>query len=278
MEQDEPADRDRATRRTRTSLAAPRVGQGSSRGGGPRLNAAEWITLLDIHQRYGGAVLGPAHPELIGASRVLSNYAASRGSARGTSSLRSPEGLARRLATFRGLRDGSARHPPSVALDVWDRLGNDPETCRELALTAQTRATASGTDELRPSHGPKPWVGDFTVSRTGGAVHVYLMVFETNGLPVRRDGLAILKIGMSRDLARREAELNRHIPAVLELRWRRLAAVELPTADDAWAVEQALLKKLGDDGRSLGREFAMDDETRVVRLLSEIARATVHEH
>jgi hypothetical protein len=49
--------------------------------------------------------------------------------------------------------------------------------------------------------------------------------------------------------------------------------VELPTADEAWRVEQALLKQLGDDGSSLGFEFAMDNEARVAKLLKRIAHS-----
>jgi hypothetical protein len=177
-----------------------------------------WITLLDIHQRYGGAVIGPSHSVLIDASRVLSTYAAVRGRAREGSSLRSPEGLARRLANFRDLRDGTSRRLPSLAIEVWARLGNEPATCRELALATQMLPCAPASDETRPSRGLEPWAGETTMTRTTGLVSVYVMMFEADGIPVRRDGLAILKIGMSCDLIRREAELNRHLPALLGLR------------------------------------------------------------
>ena len=247
------------------------IGKIISRGGGPRLNAAEWITLLDIHQRHHGAVLGPTHPELVDASLLLSTYAAARGRARGATTLRSPEGLARRLSTFRALENGTSRQLPSLAVAIWDRLINDPQTCRELALTTLALFEDQPRHAVRPSRGPGPWAGEVTVSRTSGRVFVYLMIFEAYGVPVRKHGLAVLKIGMSCDLMRRETELNRSIPAVLGLRWRRFAAVELPTADDAFLVEQTVLQSLKDAGTSLGFEFAMDDETRVLDVLSQTA-------
>lgn len=159
-----------------------------------------------------------------------------------------------------------------MAVEVWDRLADDPTTCRELALAMQIFPQISATNETLPSRGPEPCSGEFTMIRTDGRVSVYVMMFEANGIPVRQDKRAVLKIGMSSDLVRREVELNHHLPTVLGLRWRPLAAVELPTAYDAWRVEQAVLRHLGEEGRSLGFEFALDDETRVVELLERIAR------
>lgn len=100
MNHDDWTNRGRAAPGPRTLRTDATAGPGSSRGGGPRLDVAEWIVLLDIYQRSGGAVIGLRHPELIDASRILSTYAAVRGGARGESSLRSPDGLARRLAIF----------------------------------------------------------------------------------------------------------------------------------------------------------------------------------
>jgi hypothetical protein len=70
------------------------------------------------------------------------------------------------------------------------------------------------------------------------------MIFEANEVSVRKHELTILKIGMSCDLVRCETELNCSMPLLLGLRWRRLATVELPTAEDAFLVEQTVLKRL----------------------------------
>lgn len=166
-----------------------------ARGGGPRLDVSEWITLLDIHLRHNGAVLGPEHPDLVAASAMLSARAARRGNARDGAVLRSPSGLSRRTAAFRSLRDGRPGRLPAIAVEVWRRFADDPITCRELALCAQGPEFGEPTATTGPSRGPKPWAGTFTVDRRSNQVFVYLMTLVGEGGPVFRDGHCFLKLG-----------------------------------------------------------------------------------
>lgn len=107
---------------------------GKMRGGGPRLNEAEWIVLMRIHQKNHGAAMSLGHPDLQSASVFLSELAGSRGNPRIGSQLRSPAGLARRLAILRALDCGKMRGVPIAALAIWSRLRHDPSDCNDVAL------------------------------------------------------------------------------------------------------------------------------------------------
>jgi len=117
----------------RSSEDGDKVLSGSNRGGGPRLDAADWTVLLDIYLRHRGEPIGENHPELVAASELLSLRASERGRPRPGANLRSTHGLARRLTVLRAIERGDEGDAPREALGVWRRFAKNPVACEAEA-------------------------------------------------------------------------------------------------------------------------------------------------
>ena len=135
-----------------------------------------------------------------------------------------------------------------------------------------------GPDEFQPRQpnirrGPKPQGGRREFTITDGPCSVYLMVLH--GVPEtmlanRSSGTCAIKVGMSNDIERREAELNFGFPPSLPLEWRMMACREYGSFDEAFAAETRLLEHLRERELGVGGEFAVvgpEDLEEVRRLL-----------
>ncbi|HYD86237.1 MAG TPA: DUF3427 domain-containing protein [Vitreimonas sp.] len=126
-------------------------------------------------------------------------------------------------------------------------------------------AEGRGPDEFQPRQpnfrrGPKPKGGRREFTITDGPCSIYLMVLH--GVPEtmlanRSSGTCAIKVGMSNDIERREAELNFGFPPSLSLEWRVMACREYGSFDDAFAAETRLLEHLRERELGVGGEFAV---------------------
>jgi hypothetical protein len=248
-------------------------------GGGPALDFAEWLALVQLHRSAGGAVLGPGHPAVVAASPVLAQLAGARGSARRGAQLRSPDGLARRLAVVRRMERGDTSRIPREASAAWRRFADDPAGAEELATAIlrgevgdgpQGAVEEGGGPSL--SRGPVPFAGTVSVERVGGPEAIYLMVLE-GALPpaaAQEPKLRYVKIGRSQDTARREQELNQGFPPGLGISWRVRHEIRLPSGEHAHRLEQAALGAIATRGMSIGAEFCIGAPAMLWALVEEL--------
>ena len=246
-------------------------------GGGPRLNVEEWIALTQIHRVNGGKALAPEHPDLVAASPRLARLAEIRGSARPGARLRSPEGLARRLAVLRRIERGDCERVPRDALCAWERFQQEPEAAEAAAWfilgeRAPTYPPDTSTNAMAaPSRGPVPYSGTLSVKRLGAPEWVYLMLLEGSGSVATAAGLSYIKVGRSTDPGRRQIELNQGFPPDLGIEWRPFHLIGPMGPAEAYALEQDILRTLSGRGLSTGGEFSRGAPDSIRELADQVA-------
>lgn len=249
---------------------------GSRRGGGPRLDAADWIVLLDIYLRHRGRPIGTSHPDVQYASRLLSSRAEARGRAREGAVLRSGHGLVRRLTVLRALDRGHTAGAPVEARRAWERFSASPANCAAAAASI-ARSFDHSSDDLslpQPSRGPIPFTGQYLVDQCDGLTKVYVMELAGPSITKIDEAAAAspdryMKIGRSNDVRRRESELNEGFPPGLGLRWRCIFTRQFATGAEAHAVEQTILSRLAEFGKTIGGEFAKLAPREITALVEE---------
>ena len=272
------AEKQRASPDRETFLAASGR-PGSNRGGGPRLDASDWVILLDIFLRNKGEPIGESHHELVAASELLSRRAGERGRPRPGANLRSTHGLARRMTVLRSLERGDERALPREAVLVWRRYASDPAGCSSEAMRISGSTLRGGLTSQSPSRGPAPFAGTYFVEQECGPSSVYLMELRgrlPNGL--RGGKLAFLKVGRSSHVGRREAELNAGFPPGLGLLWTCIFSRSLPDAQLAHDVEQAVLGELTQVGATIGGEFLRHPSEEVRKLIERTVDALLQQN
>lgn len=201
-------------------------------------------------------------------SSLLITYARLRGAV-GDTTLRNPGGVARKVDKFRAAEAGKT--PASVGgagmeAEIWAAYKHDRVALiRNAEITRlkiyEGAATALEPEAPTPSRGPTPSFGSVVHTREDGECVVYR--FELCGpveiiLPhLALDGMRVLKIGRSNDVARRMKELNTGFPPSSTLRWKLLSVTVFESGAAAHRAEQAELLELKTNGLTIGGEFAV---------------------
>lgn len=97
------------------------------RGGGARLDAAEWGALINFFLQYRETTDVEYDVALRRLSEQLAKQAAVRGTPRQGTQLRSPAGLKRRITVLRALERGDGRGTPIEARAAWALRGAEWE-------------------------------------------------------------------------------------------------------------------------------------------------------
>jgi hypothetical protein len=107
--------------------------------------------------------------------------------------------------------------------------------------------------------GPMPAHGMKTIVSLDGPTYFYVMQLYgqlSSILPDVSPAEMIIKIGISNDYVRREAELNNGFPPGSLIAWRVIQTWLLESAKDAFLVEGRCLERLRLEGKLLGGEYA----------------------
>lgn len=215
-------------------------------------------------------------PELVELSALLSRRAMA--DAAPTQHWRSADGLRARTSVFRVLDpaiDTVDTKRTAMSDQVWSKFHQTPHALWAAAATArQSMAHSSEPKEeattipVRPSRGPSAWSGLMEVSREDGVRWVYVMqlVARENG-PWQLQGLPIVKVGRSNNVARRAAEMNTALPPILGIRWKPVDSILMKNEDEAHRVEQSVLNALCSLGVTVGGEFARAAPVEAGRLV-----------
>jgi hypothetical protein len=219
----------------------------------------ETILLLDLYLRHPDAEA--RHPEVVALSDLLRNRARSDELFK-TENFRNPVGIAMKLRnlaqqdpSFQRSGKAGLGHGNRLNAEVWALLANDPLALAEEVKRIRMGMTVSGDgpEAANPSRGPVPTFGSFEANRCDGPTELYILLLEGTeqwlaGQRPSLVGASFLKVGFSNDIERRLEELNVGLPMVLGLRWRRYWSMQLPSASDAYVIEQAVLRKVGELG------------------------------
>lgn len=248
----------------------------------PRQNPAwiynETVLLLDLYLRVGCEA--PNHPAVIEASNILRHLGRERGVTSATT-YRNPEGVAMKLKAMaqqdpewvkRGLK---GLRPVAIDALVWCELASDPD-----ALAARKARIMADPQKLgvaafpRSSHGPVPSFGPVSGERMDGETILYLLRLEgpVQALfaPRRVDPPRVVaKIGRTNEIARRVAQLSAGFPPTSNLSWTVIDTVVFESAVEAHRAERSLLDTADAQQWSIGGEFVIAPEARLVQLLRE---------
>lgn len=237
----------------------------------------ETVVLLDLYQRAGQA--GPDHPAVVAASRMLRRLGNERGVV-AAETYRNPSGVAMKLKAM-------AQQDPNwvalgragltaVAMDakVWSRFANDPTGLAAHMATLIDGGYVEETGTRRSSHGPAPSFGTVSGERVDGETVLYLLRLEG---PVQalfatrtvRPPLIVAKVGRTREIARRVAELSVGFPPTSGLSWTVLETVTFETALSAHHAERSLLDLADASGWAIGGEFVIAPQAELVTRVRE---------
>jgi hypothetical protein len=226
--------------------------------GSPALTGEEWELLLEFYLTHGP---GPYRADDLA---WLSEQVRAVAPPDTSPQWRRPDGLRRRLAVFRALerQDLSAGQVPRLARLAWEHRD-------------QPSVLARPADAM-PSRGPRPTFGLREAALVDGEHHLYVLRLDgpvAALLPAELAGRAVVKVGFTSDLRRRQAEVGSGIPPRLGLAWHIVTSRALPNASLAYDAEQLLISALTRDAVSLGREFFAIEPDRVDTLLETVDRA-----
>lgn len=240
-------------------------------GGGPRLALAEWAALIAINRAHSedAAALAAA---LANASKCLTRIAASAGSARPGTKLRSVGGLRRRLTVVRALEVGGITGLPAEARAAWALFANQPaEAMRLVREILKQNQSEEPLAAVIPSRGPTPRLGSLISNHEDGENCVYVMRLVGPAASLLYEGsrsLVVVKVGRSSDPARRRDELSWGLPPGCGLEWQLDHDRVFPSAAAAHVFEQALLARLYASGKTIGGEYARVTKEEVAGLLN----------
>lgn len=226
----------------------------------------ETILLMDLYLSAPRA--GKTHPEVMALSTLL-RAAGRRGGAVVSSTFRNPAGIAMRLRNFGrhdteapAGRDAGLRPGGAVDVQVWAEFGGDRKALAlEVARVRRSIAADDWWPNPRSSRGPAPSFGPKVSFVEDGKTGVYLLLLDgpltvlAPNLP-EGAGKALFKIGRTRDLDRRMAELAAGLPPGAAIRYVPIGLRIFPDAARAHVFERSLLDLCDDAGWSLGGEFA----------------------
>lgn len=238
----------------------------------------ETVLLLDLYLRVGCAA--PNHPAVIEASENLRRLGRERGVTQ-AATYRNPEGVAMKLKAMaqqdpewakRGLK---GLRPVAIDALVWGELASDPDglAARRARIVADPQTVGVGVPP-RSSHGPAPSFGSVSGERVDGETVLYLLRLEgpVQALfaPRRVDPpWVVAKIGRTNEVARRVAQLSAGFPPTSSLSWTVVDTVLFDSAREAHRAERSLLDTADAHQWSIGGEFVIAPEARLVQLLHE---------
>ena len=122
-------------------------------------------------------------------------------------------------------------------------------------------------------HGPPPSFGFRQMLVEDGECLLYLMVLEGAvdalfpELAPSASGRSLIKVGISRDPARRQRELNSGFPKGAAAGWRTHTSRTFASVKAAYHAEGALLESLAASGRWISGEFAIVAQSDLEELL-----------
>lgn len=254
----------------------------SSRGRNADWSREETILLLDLYLRHPNAEA--RHQEVAALSRLLRDLAGPPQA----DNFRNPVGIAMKLRNlaqqdpaFHRTGKAGLGHGNRLNAEIWALLADD-----SIALAAEVQRIrgerlprSDGHKAASPSKGPVPSFGSFGVSRADGETEVYVLILDgarerlaQSPVPASAD---ILKVGLSKDIQRRLGELNAGLPPILGIRWRLLWSTNLPSAVDAYEVEQMVLRSVHERGWSGAGEFVIAPTTALIAAIGLMLVETV---
>lgn len=131
---------------------------------------------------------------------------------------------------------------------LWDFEGN--------GAGARVDIAAAATQAFR--RGPPPVVGEIRMERLDGPTDVYVLRLDgpVEAIMDVPAGHVVIKIGMSRNVPARVAQLNVGFPAKSRIQWREDRRRTYPSREAAFEAEGAHLERIRLNGWWLNGEFA----------------------
>jgi len=146
--------------------------------------------------------------------------------------------------------------------------GAPAQAAAELDYSFSSKPAQSAKRGWR--RGPPPSQGRKVFVYEAGQAYVYLMRLVGNAhdiIPELKPGLALAKVGRSKDPVRRAAELNSGFPSGASVGWEVQALRPCADEEEAHDLETSILIKLRDEGYWYDKEFSLVPETMLEAVL-----------
>jgi T5orf172 domain-containing protein len=142
----------------------------------------------------------------------------------------------------------------------------------DKALSGQTLPGTQSQAYPSWRRGPPPSHGARSLAIKDGPAHLYVMQL-VGVTPEMVEGASetdsVIKIGMSKDPARRLREMNGGFPPGLSVQWQLIRTIEFESGDAAFAAETKVLEALRIGEQWIGGEFAIVDVAAFSTLLND---------